>query len=107
MSRIVLIRFGLPSSLEFSWCFRSAVFILVWMIAALSFAGQDRWTSNGPEGGLIMDLAVNPSEPATLYAATFGGGIYRSTNAGDAWKRVNNGVSDYFVRSLAIDPASP
>src|ERR1700674_4990218 len=92
-----------------------ALFIFAWMIAAHSFAGQDRWTSNGPEGGYILALTVTadraqdvrPSEPATLYAAVYGGGIYRSTNAGETWKAVNAGVTDYFVRCLAIDPANP
>src|ERR1700693_2047326 len=83
------------------------LFILAWMMAGQSFAGHDRWARNGPEGGYILALAVNPSEPATLYAAAYGGGIYRSTDAGETWKAINDGVTDYFVRSLAVDPANP
>jgi photosystem II stability/assembly factor-like uncharacterized protein len=77
-------------------------FILAWMIAAHAFAGQDRWTSSGPEGGYILALAVNPSDPATLYAAANGAGIYRSTDAGETWRAVNAELTD--VRCLAIDP---
>jgi photosystem II stability/assembly factor-like uncharacterized protein len=83
------------------------LFILGWMMAAHAFAGQDRWTSSGPEGGYILALAVKPSEPATLYAAPYGGGIYRSRDAGESWKAVNAGLTDYGISSLAIDSADP
>src|SRR6266550_5631501 len=62
------------------------LFIVAWMIAAHAFAGQDRWTGNGPEGGVILVLVISPSDPAALYAAPYGGGIYRSRDAGETWK---------------------
>jgi photosystem II stability/assembly factor-like uncharacterized protein len=83
------------------------LFILAWMIAAHAFAGQDRWTGNGPEGGVILVLVISPSDPAALYAAPYGGGIYRSRDAGETWKAANAGLTDYFVSCLAIDPADP
>ena len=39
-------------------------------------AGVDVWTSNGPEGGTVAALAIDPSTPATLYAGTLGGGVF-------------------------------
>ena len=32
-------------------------------------AGVDVWTTTGPEGGTIRALAIDPQNPATLYAA--------------------------------------
>jgi hypothetical protein len=36
-------------------------------------AGTDVWTSAGPEGGIILALAIDPATPFTLYAGTHGG----------------------------------
>ncbi|NJN67616.1 MAG: hypothetical protein HC884_13345 [Chloroflexaceae bacterium] len=37
-------------------------------------AADDTWTSYGPPGGIIRTLAVDPTDPTTLYAATDGDG---------------------------------
>jgi photosystem II stability/assembly factor-like uncharacterized protein len=69
-------------------------------------AGTNVWTSNGPEGGWIQALAIDPATPATLYAGTFGG-VFKSTNGGGAWGAVNTGLTSTYVYALAIDPATP
>ena len=70
-------------------------------------AGTGVWTSNGPEGGKIYDLAIDPATPGTLYAGTTGGGVFKSTNGGAAWSELNNGLTNTAVQALAIDPATP
>lgn len=37
-----------------------------------------------------------------IFTATHGGGIFRSTDNGDNWVQVNNGLTNLFVRSLTI-----
>ena len=61
----------------------------------------------------INDLAVDPADPTTLYAAT-PGGIYKSQDSGDTWTLLRNGfpAKDKHaysapIASLAIDPADP
>jgi hypothetical protein len=39
-------------------------------------AGSNVWTSYGPEGGTIYALAIDPQTPSTLYAGTWGGGVF-------------------------------
>ena len=39
-------------------------------------AGINDWTSNGPEGGSIQALAIDPATPTTLYVGAFGGGYW-------------------------------
>ena len=34
------------------------------------------WVSHGPEGGNIAALAIDPGSSSTVYAATFGGGVF-------------------------------
>ena len=77
-------------------------------------AGINIWTSNGPGGGYIGALAIDPSTPGTLYAGTQGGGMFRSggvfksTDGGATWSAANDGLPmNAQVQTLAIDPATP
>jgi photosystem II stability/assembly factor-like uncharacterized protein len=76
----------------------------------------DHWTRvplpegvNGPNG-----IAIDPRDPARLYLAAWGrstrdgavdGGIYLSTNAGVAWRRVLS--EDQHIYDVTIDPKDP
>jgi photosystem II stability/assembly factor-like uncharacterized protein len=70
-------------------------------------AGINIWTGNGPEGGTIYALAIDPSSPATVYAGTSGNGVFKSTNGGGSWSAINSGITSLRVNALAIDPTSP
>src|SRR5262245_6001269 len=69
-------------------------------------AGVQVWVSNGPEGGIIITLAIDPVTPAVLYAGTYEG-VFKSTNGGGSWSAINTGLTDMGVEALAIDPATP
>ena len=51
------------------------------------------WTNSGPYGGRVCTLAIDPTTPSTLYAGTYGGGAFKSTNAGGSWAAVSTGQS--------------
>ena len=70
-----------------------------------AFAGENRWTSHGPDEARVTKLIVHPSERATVYAATYDGGIYRSIDRGENWTAINVGM--FHMTSLAIDPSEP
>lgn len=61
--------------------------------------------SIGPFGGNIVSIAVDPDNPSTIYAATFGGGVFKSINGGNDWSPV--GLINRDVNSLIVDPNSP
>ena len=75
--------------------------------AHVARAGVNVWTSNGPYGGTVFALAIDPTTPSTLYAGTRGGGVFQSTNSGGSWSAVNTGLSNLSVSALAIDPSAP
>ena len=58
----------------------------------------------GPDGGKIISLAVDPNHPDTVYAGTWGAGVFKSTNGGLNWYPVNAGLGNAFVYSLEINP---
>src|SRR5438552_17235276 len=69
-----------------------------------SSAETDVWTNIGPEGGTINTVAVDPQNPSTVYAASWAGGIYKSTNAGSTWVRSGHtGIA----LAVFIDPKNP
>ena len=51
----------------------------------------------------ITALAIDPANPTTLYAATSGRGVFRSTDAGSSWHPFNAGLAVLDIKSLAID----
>ena len=73
-----------------------------------TFAGSGIWTSNGPYGGTVSALVVDPTNPSTIYAGT-GAGIYRSTDGGGSWSPASNGLAAKHlgITTLVINPANP
>jgi photosystem II stability/assembly factor-like uncharacterized protein len=68
-------------------------------------AGVNRWSTRGPEGGRISGLAIDPTAPATLYAAS--GSLFKTQNAGGRWRAINTGLINRFARVVAVDPGTP
>ena len=54
------------------------------LCACPATAGNNVWTpmNNGMYGGYIQAIAINPSSPTTVYAGTFGGGVFVYTDSG-------------------------
>lgn len=68
------------------------------------------WTSNGPTGGIVNAVAADPATPTTVYAATNGGGFFKSLDAGDTWTAASAGIPDVastILTGLAVDPVTP
>jgi len=61
-----------------------------------------------PKGfaGRILALAVAPSPPGSLYAAT-GAGVFKSLDGGGSWQPARQGMPAGPVPTLAIAPANP
>jgi photosystem II stability/assembly factor-like uncharacterized protein len=70
-------------------------------------AGENVWTRSGPGGGHIFALAIDPSDPDTIYVGTYSG-VFKRTNATGNWIQINSGLNGgHYIRALAIDPISP
>ncbi len=81
--------------------------VLLWgSSASLVHAGNNVWTSLGPSGGTVNDLAIDPLTPTTLYAGT-DSGVFKSTDGARTWQAMNTGLSLLSVTALVIDPLTP
>ncbi len=66
------------------------------------------WTRTLDTSGLqVRDIAIDPSNPSIVYAAT-GDGLYKSLNGGLTWNRVEgNLLPQTAIISVAVDPVTP
>jgi photosystem II stability/assembly factor-like uncharacterized protein len=76
---------------------------------------KDEYTSGN-------DLALDPSDPNTIYATLWqqqqgfqegvgyggvGGGIFKSTDGGSTWRQLTDGLPDVIQANLAVAPSDP
>lgn len=61
------------------------------------------WSTHGPKGGAVAQIAFSPSSPRVVYAGG-GAGVFRSDDAGDTWHAT--GVLLNGVTQLVVDPTN-
>ena len=57
--------------------------------------------NNGLTNTYVYALAINAS--GDIFAGTWGGGIFRSTDNGESWTEVNTGITVPYILSFAIN----
>jgi photosystem II stability/assembly factor-like uncharacterized protein len=60
-----------------------------------------------PAEVLVVALAVDPSDPSVLYAATEHRGVFRSADAGRAWSLLVPGSGELRLTGAVLDPEDP
>ncbi len=62
----------------------------------------------GPKaGGRVCRVAGVPGDPAVYYAATAGGGVWKSTDGGINWSPIFDEQPDSSIGSIAVAPSNP
>ena len=69
----------------------------------LSQDGGETWQSLGLTEFVVTALAIDPTNPAILYAGTQSNGVWRSLDGGRSWTDFNIGLSNVFVNALAVN----
>jgi len=54
--------------------------------------------------GYVISIAIDPDNTQIIYAGTYKGGLFKSTNGGSSWYEINNGLTNLHITSIAIDP---
>jgi photosystem II stability/assembly factor-like uncharacterized protein len=74
-----------------------------------SVNGGETWTvqNNGLSEDWVYSLAIDPTNPAIIYAALHTQGICKSTDGAASWKQINTGLDDTSGRAVVIDPLHP
>lgn len=113
---------------RFTPWWRSATFLIVIGLAfdlsigqvtntTLAMQRHARWVphNQGIMGANVVGLAIDPGDPATIYALTGAEGVYKSTDGGVTWREKNLGLPDtkivksghLYANLLTMDPKDP
>lgn len=75
--------------------------------AAWTFVGPDSVSGTNDHGkGRVNRLAFDAANPAIVYAATSGGGLWKTTNYGVSWLPLTDGLGNLSIGGVAVDPAN-
>jgi photosystem II stability/assembly factor-like uncharacterized protein len=67
-----------------------------------------RWRAIGPfRAGRVSAGAVDPADPNTYYFGTPGGGVWKSTTAGQTWTPIFDRTAMASIGALAVAPSNP
>ena len=73
-----------------------------------SASSASHWTPCGwGGGGFFYDAAYHPTKDGVIYMAGDVGGVYKTVDHARTWRIINNGLANYGVFSLAVDPSNP
>jgi hypothetical protein len=61
----------------------------------------------GLPGHPVTSLSIDPTEPQKMYAATYHGGIFKTTDSGATWVPASNGLATWTVNAVAVDSHDP
>jgi len=76
--------------------FTTIVFLLGFSNA--SFSQRNFWEQAGLSNQIVTSLLVDTS--GTIFAGTQSTGLYRSTNYGNSWIQINNGITDTSISCI-------
>ena len=68
------------------------------------FHENDPYYAYGLDGGTVEGIVIDPTDSNILYANSWGNGVYKSTNGGQNWVNMSEGLATGFIYELAIDP---
>jgi hypothetical protein len=79
------------------------------MIEPVAGADHPAWVPLGPGniGGRTRSIVFHPTNHDTIWAASAGGGVWRTDDAGVTWNPVDDLMANLAVTSLALDHTDP
>lgn len=81
------------------------VFIISAWCGGTFAASQGHGNPFQREGAFAPSIqALAATDEGTIYAGSFGSGIFVSSDHGDTWTSINDGLGDRFILCLTVDP---
>jgi hypothetical protein len=70
---------------------------------------QGRWVWLGPGniGGRTRAIVIHPTQPERMWAASAGGGVWRTESGGVRWDPVDDFMANLAVSCMVMDPKKP
>jgi photosystem II stability/assembly factor-like uncharacterized protein len=84
------------------------VFALIAPVGAFAAGqGEVSWRSVGPSPPAVEAAIVSNAATHTIFIASNGGGILKSTDDGASFVTVNNGLDEVTIAAMVMDPTNP
>jgi photosystem II stability/assembly factor-like uncharacterized protein len=81
--------------------------LLTVVLCVKSDADDNVWSTNGPEGGRVWTIAIDPDNNQHILIGTVDSGMYKTTDGGTHWSRIISDVLDRSPRDIAFYPGAP
>ncbi|MCC6404685.1 MAG: hypothetical protein IT207_11820 [Fimbriimonadaceae bacterium] len=67
------------------------------------------WTALGPGniGGRIRAIVIHPTQLSTMWIASVGGGVWKTTNGGASWAPLDDFMASLCASCMVLDPTNP
>lgn len=85
----------------------AAVAALAGLLLSTPLLAAGAWTAIGPQGGPVDSLAIDPTNTQVLYAGAYGGGVWKTSDGGASWTRLDGVPAQQSVSAVALDPKNP
>jgi len=69
-----------------------------------AWAGENVWTTDGPWGGRIYNIAISPVNHETIFIGTIENWLYKSTDSGQNWQHLPRGILGLSTRVVIPHP---
>lgn len=65
------------------------------------------WGPDGIRAGVPIEITIDKTNPDILFAANYGGGIFKSIDGAKTWQVLGNGYTGATIHKVATDPQNP
>ena len=65
------------------------------------------WGPSGIRAGVPIEITIDKANPDILFAANYGGGIFKSTDGAKTWQVLGSGYTGATILKIATDPQNP
>ncbi|WP_188598906.1 VPS10 domain-containing protein [Polaribacter pacificus] len=69
-----------------------------------SLSSPSPWGPSGIRAGVPIEITIDKTNPDIVYAANYGGGIFKSTDGAKTWQVLGTGYSGATIHKIAPDP---
>ena len=88
----------------------SIAFSVIYVLAPVDTvkAEEQAWVplSYNPSRNQVTTIAIDPMNSQVVYVGTYESGVLKSVDGGETWRIMNNGLTNFDIWSLVIDPTN-
>src|SRR5207247_7821164 len=77
---------------------------LLWQSLGPQPITNEYWSGSANAAGRTSSIALHPSDANVAYIATAGGGVWKTTDGGQSWAPMSDGLSSLASGAVALDP---